>query len=96
MNLIDADARVTVNSYDVEHEDFEQSEMSISEALDFATDEGCPPTIDAIPVEWIKARWGNSILPFSDSQWRERLLIDEWQREAESRQAGIESDYKSR
>ena len=96
MKLIDADARVTVHSYDVEHEDFEQSEMSISEALDFATAEGCPPTVDAIPVQWIKARWGNSILPFSDSQWRERLLIDEWQREAESRQAGIASDYKSR
>ena len=87
MKLIDADARVTVHSYDVEHEDFEQSEMSISEALDFATAEGCPPTVDAIPVQWIKARWG---------QWRERLLIDEWQREAESRQAGIASDYKSR
>lgn len=56
--LIDADARVTVQSYDDEHEEYCHDVMTIEQALDFATDEGCPPTIDAIPVEWIM-KWSN-------------------------------------
>lgn len=27
--------------------------MSVAEALDFATDEGCPPAVDAVPVDWM-------------------------------------------
>lgn len=50
MRLIDADARVTVQSFDVEHEEYDYTEMSVAEALDFATDEGCPPVVDAEPV----------------------------------------------
>lgn len=50
MRLIDADARVTVQSFDVEHEEYNYTEMSVAEALDFATDEGCPPAVDAVPV----------------------------------------------
>lgn len=50
MKLIDADARVTVQSFDVEHEEYNYQEMSVAEALDFATDEGCPPVVDAVLV----------------------------------------------
>ena len=50
MRLIDADARVTVQSFDVEHEEYNHTEMSVEEALDFATDEGCPSVVDAEPV----------------------------------------------
>ena len=50
MRSIDADARVTVQSFDVEHEEYEHTEMSVEEALDFATDEGCPPAVDAVLV----------------------------------------------
>ena len=50
MKLIDADARVTVQSFDVEHEEYDYTEMSVEEALDFGTDEGCPPVIDAVLV----------------------------------------------
>lgn len=50
MRLIDADARVTVQSFDVEHEEYNYTEMSVAEALDFATDEGCPSVVDAVPV----------------------------------------------
>ena len=53
MRLVDADARVTVQSFDIEHEEYEHTEMSVEEALDFATDEGCPPVMDAIPVAWL-------------------------------------------
>ena len=55
MRLIDADARVTVQSFDVEHEEYDHIEMSVAEALDFATDEGCPPIIEAAPTvnRWI-------------------------------------------
>lgn len=55
MRLIDADARVTVQSFDVEHEEYCHTEMSVAEALDFATDEGCPPAVDAEPVR--HGRW---------------------------------------
>ena len=48
--MIDVDARVTVHSFDVEHEEYNYTEMSVAEALDFATDEGCPPAVDAAPV----------------------------------------------
>lgn len=53
--MIDADARVTVQSFDVEHEEYNYTEMSVAEALDFATDEGCPPAVDAAPVR--HGRW---------------------------------------
>lgn len=55
MRLIDADAIVTVQSFDIEHEEYNQTEMSIAEALDFATDEGCPDIVDAEPV--VHGRW---------------------------------------
>lgn len=55
MRLIDSEARVTVFSFDIEHEEYEHTEMSVVEALDFATDEGCPDFVDAEPV--IHGRW---------------------------------------
>ena len=55
MRMIDADARVTVQSFDVEHEEYDYTEMSVAEALDFATDEGCPPAVNAVPV--VYAHW---------------------------------------
>lgn len=57
MRLIDADARVTVNSFDEEHEEYDHTEMSVEEALDFATDEGCPPVIETTLTEqWISVK----------------------------------------
>ena len=50
MRLIDADARVTVNSFYLGYEEYKQIEMSVAEVLDFATDEGCPPAVDAVHV----------------------------------------------
>lgn len=55
MRLIDADARVTVQSFDVEHEEYDYTEMSVAEALDFVTDEGCPPVVEAAPVVHARA-----------------------------------------
>lgn len=76
MKLIDANARVTVQSFDIEHEEFEHTEMSVADAIDFCTDEGCPPIIDAIPVEWLKTQL---IDEFYDE------LIFRWQKEQEER-----------
>lgn len=56
MRLIDADARVTVQSFDAMNEEYNHDEMTVEQALDFATDEGCPPTIDAIPVDWLRKK----------------------------------------
>ena len=53
--LIDADARVTVQSFDPMNEEYYHNEMTVEQALDFATDEGCPPIVAAIPV--IHAWW---------------------------------------
>lgn len=58
MRLIDADARVTVQSFDAMNEEYNHDEMTVEQALDFATDEGCPQTIDAIPVEWLETAIG--------------------------------------
>lgn len=36
------------------------------------------PAVDAIPVEWIKARWKNE---YSERAICERWLIEDWQKE---------------
>ena len=56
VRLIDADARVTVQSFDAMNEEYNHDEMTVEQALDFATDERCPPTIDAIPVDWLREK----------------------------------------
>ena len=53
MRLIDADAKVTVQSFDPMNEEYYHNEMTVEQALDFATDEGCPLFICAIPIAWI-------------------------------------------
>lgn len=63
MRMIDADARVTVQSFDVEHEEYNHTKMSVEEALDFATDEGCPPVIDAEPVR--HGRWEENVTTYA-------------------------------
>ena len=40
------------------------------------------PTIGAIPVEWIKARWRNE---YSERAICERWLIEDWQEEQEAK-----------
>lgn len=39
-------------------------------------------TVDAIPVEWIKARWKNK---YSERAICERWLIEDWQKEQEAK-----------
>jgi len=85
VKLIDAEVRVTVQSYDIEHEEYEHIEMSVSDALDFATDEGCPPTIDAIPVEWLQER--KNWAAIDGDYWSENIigkLLEAWQKEQEA------------
>ena len=90
MKLIDAEVRVTIQSYDTEHEEYEHIEMSVSDALDFATDEGCPPTIDAIPVEWLNKKYAENE-PGEDKDYDRYLwdaieyILTEWQKEQEAR-----------
>lgn len=82
MRLIDADAQVIVQSYDPMNEEYSHDEMSVADALDFATDEGCPPTIDANPVEWLRNVHKNWILTRDDMEFRD-WLIEKWQKEQE-------------
>lgn len=86
MRLIDADVRVTVQSFDTMNEEYSHDEMTVADALDFATDEGCPPTIDAIPVEWLRSQLKNNPndieSAYDDICINE--LIDRWQKEQEA------------
>lgn len=59
MRLIDADAVVTIQTYDDMYEEWRAETMTVAEAMDKFSDEGCPPSVDAEPVrhgEWIKTR----------------------------------------
>ena len=79
MRLIDADARVTVQSFDLMNEEYDQTEMTVEQALDFVTDEGCPQVVDAIPVEWIKLNIAISALVEDDDAASLLLtLVDTW------------------
>lgn len=82
MKLIDADARVTVQSFDAMNEEYNQDEMTVEQALDFATDEGYPPTISAIPVEWLKEQ----IAEAPDSLWASLIksVMNQWKKEQEA------------
>jgi hypothetical protein len=53
--LINADAIVHYQTYDDEHEDFQEHESTIADFLDSMTDEGCPNPVDAVPVR--HGRW---------------------------------------
>ena len=48
--LIDADTVVTIQVYDDVTEVTDTKKMTIAEAIDEWSDEGCPPTIDAVEV----------------------------------------------
>ena len=50
MKLINADLVVHWEAYDDEHESFTRYSGTIAEFLDQMTDEGCPETVDAVPV----------------------------------------------
>ena len=75
MRLINADARVTIQSFDQE---YDHTEMSVEQALDFATDEGCPQVVDAITVEWLKQQFYDN----PNSQWAEKCrdVFTGWQK----------------
>ena len=85
MRLIDADARVTVQNFDPMNEEYSHTEMSVEQALDFATDEGCPPTVDAIPMWWITEKFldvMNKDKELSKAVW---LVRKAWLQEQEAR-----------
>ena len=46
MRMINADARVIVNLYDDEHEEYYTKEMTVEDALDSFTVDGCPVIIN--------------------------------------------------
>ena len=50
MRLIDADAKIKMLLYDEEHEEQITREMTVEEALDAYTEDGCPTTVDAEPI----------------------------------------------
>lgn len=55
MRLIDANSVVTIQVFDEMTEEYYMQTMTVAEMVDRWTDEGCPPTIDAVPV--VHGRW---------------------------------------
>lgn len=54
MKLIDTETIVTAQLYDDMHEEYQTEKMTVGDYIDFFTEEGCPPAVEAIPVEWIE------------------------------------------
>ena len=55
LKFINAETKVTVQLFDGEHEDYVTREMTVEEALNSFTEEGCPTIVDAEPVK--RGRW---------------------------------------
>lgn len=56
MKFINAETKVTVQLFDDEHEEYITREMTVEEALDAFTEEGCPTIVGVEPVRhghWI-------------------------------------------
>ena len=86
MKLCDLDQRVIVPVVDDTRGGMRyEMEMSVGELLEKALEDFKPAVVDAVPVGWIKSRWGNNIISFSDRQWCEQWLIDDWQKEQGAR-----------
>lgn len=89
MRLCDVDTRVTVQSFDPMNEEYSHDEMTVGQALDFVTDEGCPPTIDAIPVEWLRKKREVAIWQFAGAiDW----LLSGWQKEQEAQDVRTQTE----
>lgn len=50
MRLIDADTVITIQVYDDMTETISMKKMTIADAIDEWSDEGCPPTVDTVEV----------------------------------------------
>lgn len=48
MRIIDADTVVTIQVFDEMYEEYNLKTMTIAEALDLWTEEGCPSSVDAV------------------------------------------------
>lgn len=60
MRLIDADTVVTIQVYDDMTEEWDMKRMTIAEAIEEWSDEGCPPTVDSVK----HGHWDNKIIEF--------------------------------
>lgn len=52
MRIIDADTFVTIQVFDEMYEEYNLKTMTIAEALNLWTEEGCPSSVDTIQGEW--------------------------------------------
>ena len=68
MRLIDADTKIKMLLFDEMYEEQITREMTVEEALDLYTEDGCPTTVDAEPI-----RHGKWIVDAED--WRHQI---EW------------------
>lgn len=59
MRLIDADTVVTIQVYDDVMGETDTKKMTIADAIDEWSDEGCPPTIEAEPIRHGHWEWND-------------------------------------
>ena len=50
MRWINAEAKIRMQIYDEEHEEYITREMTVEDALDAYTEDGCPTTVEAEPI----------------------------------------------
>ena len=87
--LIDANTVVTIQVYDDMTEEYSTKKMTIASAIDEWSDEGCPPTVEAIPIEWIKKWVGKNASDPINVTWNTYTLrmlegmLDDWEKENE-------------
>lgn len=82
MQLIDGD-EFSVFSWTAQGS--EEYKNGFDDGVNFVVDKiDAAPTVDAIPVEWITARWKNWYWDSVRCEC-ERFLIEDWQKEQEAR-----------
>lgn len=90
MRLIDAEAKIKMLLFDEMYEEQITREMTVEEALDLYTEDGCPTTVDAEPVRhghWIKVggsffgvpRYECSVCHYTDEHNESREVPYCWQ-----------------
>ena len=73
MRLIDAETKIKMLLFDEMYEEQITREMTVEEALDLYTEDGCPTTVDAEPVRhghWIMLHKTHNVDEDNDYDWK--------------------------
>lgn len=75
--LIDANAVITIQVFDEMTEEYSMETLTVAHAIDRWSDEGCPPTIDAVEVVRCRECKYNTGR-HNSTPWLEGDIVCEW------------------